>query len=635
VQSAIDAAGTGDTVVVPAGLCDWGSAISLPGTKDLSIIGAGIGNTVLTCSSGLCFEIHLAATHRISGFTMSGPGGMIATTNNNNQDPAKHFRIDHNRLVSTSGWEAITIAGSSNGVHPQGLIDSNQIVDISIKTSGTNYGLDEANYQNVLWSQQTPLGGGDQVVYIENNIFTGSTANINYADGNYGARYVFRFNVASGQGYVEIHSVQGLNRAVQRFEIYKNTLTTAPGGLGLAFVRGGSGVVFGNRLPAMYTTDIVLDNVRSERDPGEGVGQCDGSSGWDQNTPGQSGYPCRDQIGRAYDTVLWNDSPPGVYDQVLQPVYLWDNLKGGAYFVVDNSGLDTWLMQNRDWYTTNTSFDGTTGVGEGTLANRPSTCTTGVAYWVTDEGSWDTTLPANTSGRLYRCTATNTWTLYYTPLVYPHPFAGGTPASSLPPPPTSVTLSVTFAGTGNGTVTSAPAGIDCWSACSASYPVGTNITLTATPAAGSSFAGWSACSGTASCSGALTAATVVQGALAAATVVQATFTAGPPSPLTVGLSANPESVPPGGFSMLTWSSANATSCMASNVGAEGSTWTGPKPTSGFDVRGPLTATATYSLACTDPGGNVGQASITVTVAAEPLPPLRRPLPPLRRPRHSR
>ncbi len=58
------------------------------------------------------------------------------------------------------------------------------------------------------------------------------------------------------------------------------------------------------------------------------------------------------------------------------------------------------------------------------------------------------------------------------------------------------TLTVAPAGTGSGTVTSTPGGIDCGATCTADYDHGTSVTLGATPAAGSSFAGWSgACSG--------------------------------------------------------------------------------------------------------------------------------------------
>ncbi|MEO8134874.1 MAG: Ig-like domain-containing protein, partial [Betaproteobacteria bacterium] len=61
-------------------------------------------------------------------------------------------------------------------------------------------------------------------------------------------------------------------------------------------------------------------------------------------------------------------------------------------------------------------------------------------------------------------------------------------------------LAVTKAGAGNGTVASNPAGISCGATCSASFNTGTSVILSATPAAGSAFAGWSgACSGTGNC----------------------------------------------------------------------------------------------------------------------------------------
>jgi hypothetical protein len=67
---------------------------------------------------------------------------------------------------------------------------------------------------------------------------------------------------------------------------------------------------------------------------------------------------------------------------------------------------------------------------------------------------------------------------------------------------TTRTLTISLAGTGSGTVTSSPAGIDCGSQCSAGYGEGTAITLHATAAAGSHFAGWSGggCSGSGPCS---------------------------------------------------------------------------------------------------------------------------------------
>lgn len=61
-------------------------------------------------------------------------------------------------------------------------------------------------------------------------------------------------------------------------------------------------------------------------------------------------------------------------------------------------------------------------------------------------------------------------------------------------------LTVSKGGAGSGTVTSSPAGINCGSTCSANYSPGTSVSLTASAASGSTFAGWSgACSGTGSC----------------------------------------------------------------------------------------------------------------------------------------
>jgi hypothetical protein len=60
--------------------------------------------------------------------------------------------------------------------------------------------------------------------------------------------------------------------------------------------------------------------------------------------------------------------------------------------------------------------------------------------------------------------------------------------------PSAPTLVINEAGTGSGTVTSLPSGIDCISnagACGATFASGNQVILTASPAAGSTFNGWS------------------------------------------------------------------------------------------------------------------------------------------------
>ena len=86
-------------------------------------------------------------------------------------------------------------------------------------------------------------------------------------------------------------------------------------------------------------------------------------------------------------------------------------------------------------------------------------------------------------------------------------------------PPGTFPLVVTKAGNGSGTVTSSPAGIDCGPTCSAVFPGGETVLLTAAPGPFMVFAGWSgSCSGTGSCSVTMDAAEQVT-----ATFVQQTF----------------------------------------------------------------------------------------------------------------
>jgi len=68
------------------------------------------------------------------------------------------------------------------------------------------------------------------------------------------------------------------------------------------------------------------------------------------------------------------------------------------------------------------------------------------------------------------------------------------------PLPLQAQLTVALAGGGSGTVTSAPAGINCGQTCTANFSTGGTVTLTATPGTGMVFAGWSgACTGTSTC----------------------------------------------------------------------------------------------------------------------------------------
>jgi hypothetical protein len=60
------------------------------------------------------------------------------------------------------------------------------------------------------------------------------------------------------------------------------------------------------------------------------------------------------------------------------------------------------------------------------------------------------------------------------------------------------TLAVITSGSGQGTVLSSPAGINCGTTCSAQFSTGTTVTLTATPTSPSTFGSWANCDSPAS-----------------------------------------------------------------------------------------------------------------------------------------
>ena len=463
INSAISNASTGDTVSVPTGSCAWTGTLVF--SKNIKLIGAGKSNTIITCrSDALCVWSESSNNVRISGFTFDSPASTGITIIE--MDSGTGWRVDHNHLEMTAHQGiAVAVSGTSTGVFPYGLVDNNEIYNAGVVVNGSGQPLLSSTDQDVLWAQDPDLGGGTDAMYVEQNTYVrnlSSTELMDAIDSNYGGRFVIRFNtltttsaVTTGVGWwLAAHSVQGTNRGTQRWEIYGNSLV-CNGTLGCSFpanLRAGTGVMFNNYVgptSAAWTYyDIILDNVRNQTGSNCTTTApyycCDGTHpGVDQNSSG--GYACRDQIGYGRDAVQWCNgvscTPTGAWNQVKMPVYQWGNgpqptcaTSGSCdnsltFAVAGYVDVDTPIQANRDYYnydSTHCVADGTScsqGVGAGTLANRPPNCTTGVGYWATDQGSWNQS-GSGGQGVLYKCSATNTWTLYYTPYTYPHPLQG-------------------------------------------------------------------------------------------------------------------------------------------------------------------------------------------------------------------
>ena len=440
IQDCVTAAIAGDTINVPAGAGSvlWATTVTL--NKEVKLVGPGASFLTVTWSSTPAIAIYGAA--QVSGFTFSTATsqGCIYIYSGNN------WRI-HNNVFSNSATGDISSSlaiWAGYGIILKGLIDHNTFSNTHPFAGGadhTNWVANTAAWQNALDL------GGDTAVYIEDNTFTTTVRN-QVMDLGRGNRVVFRYNTISGASpWYESHGCgQGLTmRGMRKWETYGNRFNQTDNSAWTALnrINGGTGVHFMNDFTSSAPPaagEILLSNPRSEGDPSyptsnnnAHVGACDGDSTFDTVGQDAYGWPCRDQIGRSTDLGSWTVETNQGPDQESIPAYFWANWKNNYATRVVAGNLHSSVIQiNRDYYEQGASFDGSSGVGCGTLANRPACttgCAVGVAYWATNQSctSFATLVGAshseNISGTLYKLTSINpgVWTSYYTPYTYPHP----------------------------------------------------------------------------------------------------------------------------------------------------------------------------------------------------------------------
>jgi hypothetical protein len=176
--------------------------------------------------------------------------------------------------------------------------------------------------------------------------------------------------------------------ASQGGELYENTILIGNKGVLMLDQRGGKVLCYNNTITG--TSGTISLRVREEyNDRLNPTGTTEWGVAGKNLITGQPQH--------ISDSYYWNNTLNGT----LVPV------RASAETITYPDGLCP--TANVHFWNQNTSFDGTAGIGVGPLANRPITCTIGVAYWATDTIT------------LYKCTATNVWAEYYKPFPYPHP----------------------------------------------------------------------------------------------------------------------------------------------------------------------------------------------------------------------
>lgn len=358
VQTAINTAANGDTVVIPNGSCTWTSGITT--SKQITISGQTKGSVLITHSAGPgdLFAITTGSSFstevRNINFLAGSGTGRYLNIAGSGKPPLIHdnyfgvpdFQLLHCIRLQRNGgviyrntFESLTASGTSGSSGA-----GSGCVQLKDESSGTS------------WSIASTMGAADITgtanIYIEDNTFNNIYLQAIDCDDN--ARTVIRRNTFNDSGIV-CHGADTSTYGARHTEVYDNTFVfRASGSLGPItyplnlnwwwYVRGGTGIVTGNVMPditsvtwgAKAEVNFIVQQLRRNAGPNACC-----------NT-----YPCLHQLGQSSNGT----------SLITDPVYIWGNSGTGTpmspgfqdYNPNECPGNNTtaqWVQASRDYVT--------------------------------------------------------------------------------------------------------------------------------------------------------------------------------------------------------------------------------------------------------------------------------------------
>jgi hypothetical protein len=337
VNTAVQNAQPGDTVVVPSGIVTWNKTLKI--TKGITLSGAGIGKTVVRgiVGSSIGELILYQPTNpqynepfRVTGFTFEGEwevGGIKIY--NWTTSLIDKVRIDHNHFFECNGrgiyWDGFCY----------GLVDNNEFEDC--RKACDVYG----KYWES-WEMLPAILGSTQSVVIESNSFSYSESRVcaGITSAGHGGRYTFRYNTvywpagypyfqicdAHGNQYPVTEEFWGNHRGTVFCEIYENTITTDDNHYRFLHHRGGIAIVFNNVLAGANTVD------------------------WEMTE--EDGYRIYSEFGSEppFDAPYLTEYPG--YDPIKE-TYIWNNIWNGSTITPSLANPDTdaiFIQEGRDYF---------------------------------------------------------------------------------------------------------------------------------------------------------------------------------------------------------------------------------------------------------------------------------------------
>jgi hypothetical protein len=299
VASAIGLAKEGDTVTIPAGTASWTTTLTV--TKAITLQGAGIGQTIIldNMPAKAPNPQSLLVINTVAGkhYTLGGiefrpdPSGRLSSFSQGclKITGFSHFVRVHDVKFDSVRNRALYVSGAVYGVidhcnfqnarHCQGLI---YIAHSDVPGPNGQAG----SYGDGSWSTPTNLGGPDFLFFedcVMNNPNTDGDPAL--TDGNGGNRIVLRHNTIHNMN-VQGHGTgsTGRTRSIRALELYQNNFSYTPAlGAVASYIRGGTGIIWGNTLTAANPAScFTFINFRA----GERLyiwNGDDGTSKWDLN----------------------------------------------------------------------------------------------------------------------------------------------------------------------------------------------------------------------------------------------------------------------------------------------------------------------------------------------------------------
>ena len=247
----------------------------------------------------------------------------------------------------------LNIQGWINGVVDHNLFTAGHAVENQIRVGDPAWNNETNGQGNKSWADSS-YWGSSKFLFIEANQFY-QASGLSYDeafDCNNGGRFVFRYNTVGYHTALQTHAEENDWRPCRAMELYNNTFTYSSDSKNdnfafLLMLESGAGLAWGNTITGFMQfihEDVVRTNnaTYTQTATPNGWGYCSsspiggvpGPSPWDQNTPGQNGYACIDQVGRGKGDLLTGVFPNKVNsatgtiawpNQVLDPWYVWHN----------------------------------------------------------------------------------------------------------------------------------------------------------------------------------------------------------------------------------------------------------------------------------------------------------------------